>query len=1090
MIFQPTRRRSDRKRSSSIPQHSSPSSHLSPSSARTPLEPSTRPALSVPRPHAASAQQNRITPPVVCDPTSQHSNGTNPTPFSLQPDHPTPPRTVPALRSQPVPSPLAQQHTRLAIPSQQLTKSVPPRAHHEYAPTGIFKDICDRIQASDAAVLSGDANYLFRVTCFLIEHRGPLANNFISECIGIYKRKYRSRSKLSPSSTAIAPSEFQDPPHATANALSSVPRVQSDALIEQPDKQEAQPNAPTAQLSAPRAQPTAPPRLATQVIDIDTSTPSAHVSAPRELNSGTGVTEQSSASVKTGDAQPSQFPVQISDVPPPVVVRPAVPPIESPWYSGRAELVEDVRNRWEAWKRGVGKPNANRTIDGTKYVVWEKENRQVVLNVEFCQALIGLQDREGELSDVHLDILRFLWHCLIEDNCSGAILSHGVGFPRTHLVLTLCHLVLNNAEKKLKSIAVFCPEAALEQWKHACTACKMETVRFLEMEGWSQELKKWEDHGGVLVCPFKVLLSLFKWPDTATRAGAYGALCRKGPDIVILDEATRLQACDPVLQRGLRRVQTKARLALTSSALDGNVLRHWGVLTWAAPDLLGSKEEFWHVYVRHLVSNDGLAERVAQHLLRVTQYVTFKLETDARLLTLQKKGRQLYEATVCVKLPREHKTLYQLLASLVKQAVDGGMSMYVAAHTLLIAATSPQALLTLLSEGLRDDYNVIRPGLMHRTVERLRHSFAELKRQVEPLVRSSIECVKIELAVRLCQKWVAMKQRPAVFTTMPEIEKELRARLAGIFSEQLQSYDLSSKSEDRKKQLDCFNTSQEGAVLLAPYGSALDCVEDSGWGFVNATHVLVIDTSWNPNPLSQVVNRVHHFGASGVVHVYHLIAVDTIEFNIHSHLSKTFASAGSKVPQRRSLLLPGVTTTMFEDVASAPQESNLDWDEELLGELHDFDAEIALETSLSRHEVSSKILSAHLPFQKPEDIFEAERVAAAETRIFLSSLPTSTKVHQFVHNSDEHQIWRNPRTSAMTTLLFTPHVAETRTFLSCWDEYFRLYEQDDVTHSMVDVQEERHSPSRRRKREASETEPVRISSRRRESGWPYSSNFR
>lgn len=956
-------------------------------------------------------------------------------------------------------------------------KPVAPRTHHDYAATGIFKGICDRIGAPDASALSAEAKYLIRIICFLIEHRGPQANNFISECIGIYQSKYRSRSKLSSASATITPSKSGDPSRAAANAFPSVPRAQPSVSGEQPIEQRAQLNAP--------------PRLATQNVDIDTGTPPAHTSAPHASDSGAGIVELSRASAEIHDRPLSRVPVLVPDEPPPTILTSAIPPIDSPWYSGRTKLMDDVRHRWEAWNNGEGKPKASKTVDGAKYVVWEKENRQVVLDVDFCHALIGLQDREGELSAVHLDVLRFLWHFLIEDNCSGAILNHGVGFPRTHLVLTLCRLVLNNKEKGLKSIAVFCPEVALEQWRHACTACDMKTVWFLEMEGWSQELKKWEEQGGVLICPFTVLLSLFNWPDTASRAGAYGALCRKGPDIVILDEASKLQACDPVLQRGLSRVETKARLALTSLPLDGNVLRHWGVSAWATPDLLGSKEEFWDVYVRHLISNDELAERVAQHLLNVTRYVTFKLETEARFLTLQKKGRQLYEATVFLKLSREHRAMYETFTSLIKRTVDDGADMYVAIHALLVASTSPQALLTLLSEGLRDGDNVRRSGLIQRTVEGLKHSFAELKGRVEPLVLPLAQCTKIELAVKLCQKWVSMKQRPAIFTTMPEIEKELRAKLIGVFSEQFRRYDLLAKPEERKEQLDSFNTSQEGAVLLAPYGSAPDCVEDSGWGFVNATHVLVIDASWNPSSLSQVVNRVHHFGASGVVYVYHLVAVDTIEFTMHSHLSKICNSAGSQVPQKRSLLLPSVTPAMFENATFSLQESHLDWDKELLADLQEFDAETAVETSPSRFKMGLRVLSAHLHPEKPENSFEAEKAVAAETRTYLSSLPTSMKeVKQFFYDSNAQQIWCNPRTSAMDRLLFTPHTDNANTLLSCWGEYFRLYERDAMADAIADVQEERHSRSRRRKRDGAETEPMRSSTRRRDSGWPHSSNFR
>lgn len=746
-----------------------------------------------------------------------------------------------------------------------------------------------------------------------------------------------------------------------------------------------------------------------------------------------------------------------------------------------------MRNRWQAWHTHLGKPKLNTTIDGTKYVIWEKDKRQVVLDMELCHALIGLQDREGELSAVHLDMLRFLWHYLMEDSVSGAVLNHGVGFPRMHLVMTFCRLLLDNREKRTTSVAVFCPKVALEQWKHACTACNMDNAQFLDMEGWGQDLKEWEESGGVLVCSVELLSTLFKLADSASRASAYRALCRRGPDIVILDEAARLHTYDPVLQRGLRRIKTKARLALTSLPLDGNVLQHWSVLDWVTPHLLGSKGEFWQVYVRHLVLNDQLSGWVAKHLMKVTQYLTFKLDIGTRLLTLQKKGRQLCEATIFVNMTGEHKAVYQSIATLIRQAIDDGMSKYIAVHALFVAATSPRAFSNLLLEGLCDARDIVRPGLMEHTVERMKETFADLRRQTEPLLQPPIKCAKIELAVKLCQKWVAIKQRPALFVTAPEVKEELRARLTSVFSEHLRSYDLSAEPEERKKQLDSFNTSQEGAILLAPYGSALDCVEDSGWGFVNATHVLVIDASWNPSPLQQVVNRVHHFGVSGVVYVYHLVAVDTIEYNFHLQLSNSFALEGHQVTEKRSLLLPSVTSAIFEDTALTSKESILDWDEDLSEELRKFDAEIVVETAPSRHERSSNILSDHLQIEKPQDVYEAEKVVTAETQTYLSSLPTSLgEIERFMHAD---HVGRVCRASLVNNLLFTPHMRKTNELLSCWDEYFKLYEQREVTDGVMDEQV-RCSPLHKRKRESSETEPMRNSSQRRESGRPYSSNIR
>lgn len=683
-------------------------------------------------------------------------------------------------------------------------------------------------------------------------------------------------------------------------------------------------------------------------------------------------------------------------------------------------------------------------MDGSHYIVWDDGDERVLLEVATCTNLVGLQDGEGALDEIHFEILRFLWLSLLKDRCAGAVLNHGVGYPRTHLTLVFCRLARQYGGDAARKIAVFCPSSTEKQWMYAQNACYSDHIHFAGKETWKDCIQKWNDDGGILVCSFDVLLNIVKSRDCDAKWKAFEGLCRPGPDIAIVDEAARLDECDEAVQRFLRKTRSKARLALTSSPFGGNLLRHWRIFNWAAPDLFGSMEEYWQVFIRHLVVDSNASSDVASQLSRMTEMIAFKLDLERRVNALRKKGRTLRETTLVIELDEEHKAVYKATASYVEKAISQGLSKFVATYLLLAASTSTHALLALLAKGCDGDQSINIPEKMFRNVDRAREHFLRLKMRIQNLVRPTSKSAKIALAVGMCRKWVTEKKRPAIFANIPEVKRELHRELQQAFSENFFKYDLDATSQERYDQLEKFNTSEGGAVLLAPYGSVLDCVENGDWGFVNATHLLVTDGCWDPSALSQVVNRVHNFAViSDVVYVYHLIAADTVELNIqtrNAHIISGRQGSGRRLP-----VLPYITASIFKEPEPLSQESRNENDEELMVHLRALGVKASILTEPSRYTISSCLLEDAFDDIDPNIESNAEHFVAKERGAYLSTHSSLLRaIENSTRMSDRYKTWRDTGALKVKTLLFSPRMHASNSLLSSWDDYFRLYEQEEV----------------------------------------------
>lgn len=769
---------------------------------------------------------------------------------------------------------------------------------------------------------------------WLSRHRPEVAANFSEECMLLYDNKYRRnpRHKSVDPSRATAPLQPLVTPTSLPVTRPTPPRSSLTAAPPSRPQPRTSNSGGPFQKSALRHQPEEHPFIDLSTLDHE---------PPEAANTRPSASSSESSVINLVDTPSWDEPL---------------PVVDNPCFRHRATLQKKVESRSLRFSSGDGCPLERLSDDGLYYLIYQSpmpESQLVRLEVKHCS--VALQDVNGYLSLIYRDVLRFLWLYLMEDPCTGAVFNHSIGLPRPHIIFTFAQIVFGTPSRERSTILVVCPASSLYEWRFAKSSFEpFFNLTFLDGDQISsgeadeilcEQIVDWKEKGGVLVCSEVVYWGVYK-NSSDSGYNAFKALSSPGPDIIILDEASRISSIDDydgILRRFLHRTRTSARLALTSVPMGGNIEKTWAVMNWACPDLFGTRLEFWRIYIRTIISGHKQGSSFLQGeksfnrarvLYKKLCQVTFAVNPQKRQEELKVKGKFLDESIIFVNLGKVQMDVYQSLEAYLSRAVSHrDISPLVALHVLVTAASGINALLDFLNVGEKGNVRLCLEREDRQSFNDLRPVFNEMERIVGEL-RGETFCSKFEVILAISKSCLEVSERLVIFSgsqfMLEEIFEKLKwsLREADIFF-----YDLNAPPHQRKLPLDEFNKTQKGAVLVAPYGTNSDCLEGSGWGFVNATRILMADSSWNFVAAAQAVNRVHNFAQqNNVVPVHHLLASGTVEegmsnvFDLRYSGMTTaiekgdcFSNFDTNVDERGFLFAPEINDRMFRE-----QPPNLD----------------------------------------------------------------------------------------------------------------------------------------------------------------------
>ncbi|KAI0563700.1 transcriptional regulator ATRX [Gracilaria domingensis] len=613
------------------------------------------------------------------------------------------------------------------------------------------------------------------------------------------------------------------------------------------------------------------------------------------------------------------------------------------------QVGKDVETRFKYFSSKAGRPEQPTSDDGQIYNLWQPSDpsRPVVkLQGDLCS--ICFRAGDGQVYELHLEALRFLWYYLIENPCSGAVFVHGLGYPRAHLLFVFANLLIGNVSPRDNfKILIVSPDECIYEWEWARACFKtFAQGKILEKQSCYDSVCEWREHGGLLICSFTTFMFMIENDDHELKEQGRKALCDPGPDLFVLDEASRLGKLGERMSSALRSVRTPARLAMTSVPLSSNLARAWSVIEWACPRFLGPRQSFWNTLVRPLteaisarrdLSSDDEVRQIDRFLRHKLAMVSFGPRFVMREKTLFHCGRYIQESVIHVHMHRGHRREYRRLLNCLAEAIRGGMcSPVVAAHLLSIFASVGVAAFRSVDEECR---------LQNKDIERAAVGtnpfHASLLHAVLPILENpnlySMPWAKLDALRLIAGMCMAENERLVVFVFSESLLDEVFRNLgkdASLARKKIHRLNLKEDSSERQKKLQQFNTSEEGVVLVAPYGPSVELMEGAGWCFVNATRIVFLNAIWHNAAYVQAVNRAHNFAQrNDTVYIHHIIATDSIEEALCNLKlsSDPFCSERRPHGQKEDLnkadmmslkLLPQIPMRFFDEISLRPKDAD------------------------------------------------------------------------------------------------------------------------------------------------------------------------
>ena len=330
------------------------------------------------------------------------------------------------------------------------------------------------------------------------------------------------------------------------------------------------------------------------------------------------------------------------------------------------------------------------------------------------------------------------------------------------------------------------------------------------------------------------------------------AFAAVGWDLVVADEAQHVKNSASATARALRRIPSRARVALTGTPVENDLTELWSILDWCVPGLLGSRLAFRRAWASQIESGADtgkarqFAELVAPFLLRrrksdpgIAPELPAKTETD-QLLSLTREQTVLYEAYVRDTMDRIER-------------LDGD-------------DPARRGLVLMLLTGLKQ--------ICNHPAQFLKQASARIAGRSE----------KIELLDELLATVLSEDGGVLVFTQYVAMARLLEAHWAatGVPHQFLHG---GTPVRERERMVAAFQAGEVPVFLLSLKAGG------TGLNLTRADHVIHVDRWWNPAVEDQATDRAHRIGQTRPVQVHRLVTRGTIEEAVGELLNRKRALA-------------------------------------------------------------------------------------------------------------------------------------------------------------------------------------------------------
>ncbi len=416
----------------------------------------------------------------------------------------------------------------------------------------------------------------------------------------------------------------------------------------------------------------------------------------------------------------------------------------------------------------------------------------------------------------------------------GGVLADDMGLGKTITLIALHLHRLESGTSRGGPTLVVCPASLLGNWEAEIRrfAPGVPVRRF---HGSGRDLAELDDPRG----------AGFVLTTYGTMRVDAAALAQVDWDLVVADEAQHVKNARSSTARALRSIGSQARVALTGTPVENELVELWALLDWVIPGLLGSLNAFRKAWAAPIESGldpnatRRFAELISPFLLRrrksdpgIAPELPPKTETD-HLLGLTREQTVLYEAFVRDSMERIERS----------------------------DADQRRGLVLRMLTGLKQICN---------------HP-AHFLKQANPRLNGRSE--KLELLDELLGTVLAEDSRVLVFTQYVAMARLLENHLtkAGVPHQFLHG---GVPVAQRERMVQVFQSGDVPVFLLSLKAGG------TGLNLTAADHVVHFDRWWNPAVEDQATDRAYRIGQTRPVQVHRMVTQGTVEEKIAELLTR------------------------------------------------------------------------------------------------------------------------------------------------------------------------------------------------------------
>ena len=308
-------------------------------------------------------------------------------------------------------------------------------------------------------------------------------------------------------------------------------------------------------------------------------------------------------------------------------------------------------------------------------------------------------------------------------------------------------------------------------------------------------------------------------------------------DLEVIDEAQNIKNARSLASKAVKIINAHHRIALTGTPIENNLSELWSIFDYLMPGFLGKYDFFKQMYERPIIQGDDV--KVEKQLSQIiAPFVLRRLKKDV-LKDLPDKDEELVYASLSGKQNELYQAQVQkLLAQLAKQDEEE----FKKNRFQVLAA------ITKLRELCCD------PSLLYEDY----HG------------RSA----KLTVALKLIQNALIDEHKVLLFSQFTSMLAIFKQRLTKM---KIPYFEITGATPKAKRQelVKKFNQLAQPVVFLISLKAG-----GTGINLTSADVVIHYDPWWNIAAENQATDRAHRIGQKRNVHIYKVVAKNTIEEKI------------------------------------------------------------------------------------------------------------------------------------------------------------------------------------------------------------------